>query len=97
MAISNSYISGPAHLLRLLGDSILVKNAQPVVMEVEIVAESVVEVAAVLLVVVQPLPDVAVAIILPVRMTETAGTGTTTEETATEPIAHVAQTIGKHS
>lgn len=70
---------------------------QPVVTEVGIAAESVVEVAAVLLAVVQPLPVVAVATILPVRMTETAGTGTTTEEIATEPIAHVAQTIGKHA
>lgn len=61
---------------------------------VEMAVESVVEVAAVLLVVVQPLLDVAEVITLLVRMTE-AGTVTTTEETATEMIAHVAPMIGK--
>ncbi|KAB8301085.1 hypothetical protein EYC80_003001 [Monilinia laxa] len=49
---------------------------------------------AVLLVVVQTHPDVAVATTLRVRTTEIAGTATTTDETATELIAHVAPMIG---
>ncbi|RAL59350.1 hypothetical protein DID88_006841 [Monilinia fructigena] len=39
-------------------------------------------------------PDVAVVTTLPVRMTGIAGTATTTDETATELIAHVAPMIG---
>lgn len=62
-------------------------------MVAEIAVENVVD--AVPLVVVRTHPDVAVVTTLPVRTTETAGTATTTDETATELIAHVAPMIGK--
>ncbi|KAB8301088.1 hypothetical protein EYC80_003001 [Monilinia laxa] len=85
-------LNGPAHLPRRLGDSILVRTVQAVVMVAGTAAGNVVD--AVLLVVVQTHPDVAVATTLRVRTTEIAGTATTTDETATELIAHVAPMIG---